>query len=1012
MKNFSLRKATLLLLSLHAAGHVSATATELRIPYTPNSPQQPAQQTLTGTVHDTRGPLPGVTVAVKSRNTATVTDASGRFSIDATTGYTLVFSFVGYKTQEITLAAHTQLTVTLEEDATALQNVVVNAGYYTVKEKERTGSIVRVTASDIGKQPIANPLAALQGRMAGVNVTQTTGVPGGGFDIKIRGTNSLRNDGNAPLYIVDGMPYLASNQGNPTLYAGILTTGGSSALNGINPSDIESIEILKDADATAIYGSRGANGVVLITTKKGKAGKTKFSLNSWTGAGVVNNRLDLLNTEQYIAMRLEGYANDGITEIPEYDYDVNGTWSLTRYTDWQKKLIGGTAMRRNIDAAFSGGNAQTQFVLRGTTYNEGTVFPGDWSYRKSAVHAAIGHRSLDERFTLSFASNYVADKNDLLATDLSAQALQLAPNAPELYNPDGTLNWENSTWENPLRLLEQTYANKTRTLTANTVLGYKLLPLLEARVSTGYATTQGEETRLTPHTIYDPAFGLTSAASTSLRSDSRQYSFNIEPQLEWKKEGGFGKVSVLAGATFQENTASQLGVYGRGFANNALMSNLAAATRVTVLYDTDSEYRYNAVFGRVNYALQDRYFLNLTGRRDGSSRFGPGRQYANFGAVGAAWLWGKEAAVGTLIPALSFGKLRASYGSTGSDQIGDYQFLDTYGTSPFSYNNTVGLAPVRLYNPNFSWETNKKLEVAADIGFLDDRIFASAAWYKNRSSSQLVGLPLPGTTGFTSVQANLGATVENRGWEFELRTVNLKGKDFAWETSWNLSLPKNELVRFPELESSTYANRYVVGQPVNIVKVYDYVGLDPETGLYTFRDYNGDGATSSAGDRKKIVQTGAKYFGGVQNSLSYKKLRLDFLFQFVKQIGQNYLVGAYQPGNYGNQPTDVLHHWQQPGDTSGVQAYSAGYDDVSALAYARYGVSDAAYTDASYIRLKNLSLSYTLPELLTKSVGCRIYAQGQNLLTITQYKGRDPENQSIYALPPLRVITFGIDLSL
>ncbi|RZJ33586.1 MAG: SusC/RagA family TonB-linked outer membrane protein [Flavobacterium sp.] len=975
------------------------------------SVQTTQQQTISGIVRDANGPLPGVTVTIKGSPLVSMTDNEGRFSVAANTGDVLLFSFIGFKNSTLTVGNYASVNVMMIEDATALQEVTVNAGYYSVKESERTGSIARVTAKDIEKQPVANPLAALQGRMAGVNITQATGVAGGGFDIKIRGTNSLRTDGNAPLYIVDGMPYLSNGQGNPNLFTGILTTGGASALNGISPSDIESIEILKDADATAIYGSRGANGVVLITTKKGKAGKTKFMLNAYTGTGKVTRTLDLLNTEQYLAMRLEGFANDGITQIPAVNYDANGTWSQTRTTDWQKKLIGGTSLTKNIEAGVSGGNAQTQFLVRGSTYSETTVFPGDFEYRKSAAHAAITHNSLDNRFTLSFAANYVADKNNLPGTDLSRLSLQLAPNAPELYTPDGELNWENSTWSNPLSFMLETYSYKTNTLTANTVLGYKLLPSLEFRTSMGFADMRGDETRLAPHTVFDPAYGLTSASSSSVLSVSKQQSWNIEPQLEWKKDIWKGKLSVLAGTTFQETIAAQFGLVGSGFANNSLMDNLAAASNVGILYDTDSEYRYSAVFGRINYGISEKYFLNLTGRRDGSSRFGPGKRFANFGAIGAAWLWGKEKAVTQHLPFVSFGKLRASYGSTGSDQIGNYQFLDTYTTSEYGYNGTIPLTPVRLFNPNFSWETNKKFEVAADLGLFKDRIFMSGAFYKNRSSSQLVGIPLPGTTGFTSIQANLAATVENRGWEFELRTVNVQTAQLKWTTSFNLTLPKNELIDFPNLETSTYANRYVIGQPTNIVKVYEYAGLDSETGLYTFTDYNGDGVTSSAGDRKKVVATGAKYFGGFQNNITFKGWALDFLFQFVKQTGINYNATGFMPGAYGNQPVDVLQHWQQAGDT-GFQAYSAGFNDDASLSFARYGVSDAAYTDASYIRLKNLSLSYTLPASWLRDVNCRLYVQGQNLLTITNYKGRDPENQSLSSLPPLRVLTFGVSLNL
>lgn len=968
-----------------------------------------AQQQVTGIVSDSHGALSGVVIVVKGTTITAISDTAGHYTINAPNDATLTFSFIGYSTIEIAVDGRNDVSVIMKDDPTFLEEVTVNAGYYSVKESERTGSIVKVGAKDIEKQPVSNPLAALQGRMAGVNITQGSGVSGGGFTIEIRGTNSLRSDGNSPLYIVDGMPYLSSPQANPSLFNGILTAGGPSVLNGVNPSDIESIEILKDADATAIYGSRGANGVVLITTKKGKAGKTEFSVNAYTGASHITRTLDLMNTRQYLAMRNEAFANDGFTELPEWAYDVNGTWG-NRYTDWQKELIGGTAMTRNLDVGVSGGNSNTQFTLHGTTYTESTVFPGDFSYRKSSFHAGINHASDDGKFTAAFTANYTVDKNNQPGNDLSRQAVNLPPNAPELYDENGELNWANSTWVNPLSLLEEKYFVKTNTLTANGVFGYELLPGLQFRTSLGFADTRLEESRLSPNTVYDPAYGLDSSVSSSLLNNSKQQSWNIEPQLEYKREIAKGKLSVLAGATFQENLGQQLGIFGYGFSSNSLLGNLAAASTKNILYDTNNEYRYNAGFARINYGFRDRYFLNLTGRRDGSSRFGPGNRFANFGAIGAAWLWSKENFM-KAVPVISFGKLRASYGSTGSDQIGDYQFLDTYGTTGSSYQGIVALEPIRLFNPNFSWETNKKLEVALDLGLFEDRIFITAAQYSNRSSSQLVGIPLPGTTGFSSIQANLGATVENKGWEFELRTVNIKSKDLHWTMSANLTIPRNKLVAFPGLEGSTYANQYVVGESINIVKVFESTGVDPQTGLYQFKDYNGDGEIHGADDRQKIIDTSPRYFGGLQNSLSYKNWQLDFLFQFVKQLGTNYTYASGVPGNFGNQPTAVISHWEQPGDHSAVQQYSAGFNDDATLAFERLAASDAAYSDASYVRLKNLSLSYTLPSSWIKMATCRLYAQGQNLLTFTHYKGLDPENQSLGALPPLRTITVGVAVS-
>lgn len=970
-----------------------------------------AQNTIIkGTVSDNLGALSGVTVIIKGTTTGTLTDGEGNFQISAKPNDILLFSYLGYQTQEVPINNSTILKINLQEDTTTLKEVIVNAGYYTVKDKERTGSIATVKEEAIEKQPVTNVLATMQGRMSGVNITQATGVPGGGFSIQIRGVNSIRTEGNQPLYLVDGMPFSTESLGNISL-SGPIMGATINPLNGINPSDIESIEVLKDADATAIYGSRGANGVVLITTKKGKKGKTQFTIDSYTGAGVISRKLKLLNTEQYLAMREEAFANDGITTYPASAYDVNGTWDRNRYTDWQKELIGGTAITRNISVGVSGGAGNTQFMVRGTHFNETTVFPGDFSYGKNAFHFNIGHQSDNQKFKLNLSGNYVTDKNNLLSTDLTRLSTSLAPNAPALYEADGNLNWANSTWENPLRLLNGKYLNATKGLTIGGTLSYLLFPDLELKSTFGYSDTQLTESNKRPSTIYNPAFGLTSAVSSVTLNQSSQSSWSVEPQINWKKSIGKGKLNLLLGTTFQERTADQLTVYATGFSSNALLDNLSAAATTQVTGDSEFMYRYMALFGRANYSLLDKYFFNLTGRKDGSSRFGPNNRFATFGAFGAAWVFSKESFVNEALPFLSFGKLRSSYGTTGSDQIGDYQFLNTYSPTGIGYNGIIGLTPNRLFNPDFSWEVNKKFEVALETGYFEDRIFLTAAYFKNRSSNQLVGVPLPGTTGFNSVQANLDATVENRGFEFELRTVNFSKNDFNWTTSLNLTLPKNELIAFPDLEGSVYANQYVIGQPLGILKVYEFQGVNPTTGIYEFTDYNGDGLLTDIEDRKKIIDTTPEYFGGLHNSLSYKNWQLDFLFQFVKQLGINSNILTALPGTASNVPTSVLHHWQQAGDITPTQVFTAGYNSAAINAYYNQFVrSDAAYSDASYVRLKNLSLSYTLPTTLTKDLTCKLYFQGQNLLTFTKFNGADPENQSRGQLPTLRVMSVGMQL--
>ncbi|MBJ2126355.1 SusC/RagA family TonB-linked outer membrane protein [Flavobacterium sp. IB48] len=963
------------------------------------------QYKIQGTITDGINPLPGVTIAIKNKlNTSIVSDYSGQYALLASPYDTLVVSFIGFKTVLVPINNRKTVDIQLQFDTTTLQEVKVNAGYYSVKESERTGSIAKITSKDIEKQPVSNVLATMQGRMAGVNIVQTTGVPGGGFDIQIRGQNSLRLSGNNPLYIIDGVPYSSDPIGTG-INSAVLPTQPN-PLNSINPDQIESIEVLKDADATAIYGSRGANGVVLVTTKKGKSGKTKFSAKLSTGTGTVTRFMDLMNTQQYLEMRREAFANDGISP-PDYAYDVNGTWDQSRYTDWQKELLGGTALITDIQTSLSGGSEQTQFLLSGNFNKQTTVFPGDFHYKKANLHLNVNHESENKKFRTSISVGYTMQNNNQPRMDLMREAVNMSPNAPALYNPDGTLNWENNTFNNPLRNLEGKYKADTNDLIANAMLSYKLTDKLELKSSFGYTALGNSETTANPSTRYNPAFGLGPEFSTLIVSGADRSSWIIEPQLNWYKTIGQGKIDILVGGTFQSQQSNQLVQYASGFPSNSLIYNLASASNIFTMVSDETQYKYQAFFGRVNYNWQEKYIINLTGRRDGSSRFGPADQFATFGAVGAAWLFSKEN-IFKNSTVLSFGKLRTSYGLTGNDQIGDYQYMDTYASTGINYGGTIGLQPTRLFNPNFGWETNRKFEVALETGFFNDRIFITAAWYSNKSSNQLTGIPLPGITGFPTLQANLDATVQNRGTELTLRTVNIQRKDFNWSTNFNLTIAKNKLLEFPNLESSTYANQYVIGESLNIQKVYHFTDVDKQTGFYTFEDDNGDGQLTATEDKKTIKDFSPEYYGGLQNTLKYKRWQLDFLFQFVKQINYNQSIYFGVPGSGSNQPVAALERWQKAGDSKPYPIYTDGTNSAAVDAYYKYFESDGAISDASYIRLKNISISYELP---LKDLQCRVFFEGQNVLTFTKYKGADPEFKSSGYLPPLRVLSAGIQFS-
>jgi TonB-linked SusC/RagA family outer membrane protein len=972
-----------------------------------------AQQQIrvTGIVKDSDAPLPGVTVWEKDTNNGTLTDENGKYSLQITPGSIVIFSFIGYKTQTH-IVSGTTLNITLQPDEAVLDEVVINAGYYSVKDRERTGSIARVTAKDIEFQPVINPLQAIQGRMAGVSITQNTGVSGGGFDIKIRGNNSLSGDytgSNTPLYIVDGIPLYETPIYENSGFSASLFNSSISILNAINPNDIESIEILKDADATAIYGSRGANGVVLITTKKGKAGKTYFTVSSSTAFSKVGSKMKLMNTEQFNQMRDEAFANDGVTEYPANAYDMNGSWDRNRYTDWQKELIGGTAMDKTISLGVSGGNEFTRFNVNVAHNESTTVFPTDKGYKRNSALISFTHRSKDNRFQLGASTTYSDQNNTLPAADLTRKALELPPNAPALYNEDGTLNWQDGTWNNPLAQLNKTYENNTRNLILNTNLSYLIFPSVSFKLNMGITTNYFDERVLTPHTIYNPSLGRTSEHSTAQKASNNSDSYIIEPQIHWAKKWNKHSVQAFIGSSFQSRENNSFQITGRGFNTDAHLTNIGIAKTKTINQIGNSQYKYSALFARLNYIYDNKYIVNLTGRRDGSSRFGPANRFSNFGAVGAAWLFTEESFLKNY-SWLSFGKLRASYGTTGSDNIGDYAYLDTYTVNTQTYDGTTGLYPSRLYNPNYSWEKTTKLETALELGLFNNRINTNIAWYKNRSSNQLIGLTLSAVTGFNSVTDNFPATVENSGWEFTLHTTNIRNNNWQWNSNFNISFPKNKLTAFPDLENSTYRNTYIIGKSINLVKLYHYEGIDPDTGLYVFTDYNKDGKLDNE-DKQIDKNIGIEYHGGLQNTISYKNVSLDFLFQFVKQTNYTFESMTITPGTLSsNYPVEMTDRWSAE-NPDAQYTWATNSNNTSFQQITTMQESDRSVGDASYIRLKNVALSYKLKIPKAKLDSLLLYIQGQNLFTITNYFGMDPEFVFAGNLPPLRTYAFGVQLT-
>jgi len=999
--------------------------------------------TISGKVVDELGkPMVGVDITQKGTSNVVRTDDKGKFSITVPDEKAvLVFSYVGFQPQEIQAKDFSPNgVITMKAAENNLREVVISKGYYDEKAALTTGDVSVVSSKTIEQQPVSNPLAALEGRVPGLLITQQNGQPGGAFNVQIQGQNFINNNNvyipnfnsstnpNLPFIVIDGVPY--SNQfdlstGNSPILNSSLQ--GGNPLNFIDPYDIENIEVLKDADATAIYGSRAANGAILITTKKGKAGTMRVDLNLLSGFQAPGRTLQVLNTQQYLEMRHEAFANDGVTPTTGNAPDLT-FWDTTRNTNWSKVLTQNKAPYTNSELSISGGTVNTQYLI-GAGFNDQhstfpTQIPGDGADKKGSLHFSINTRSNDQKFKISLTGSYVSDKNTVQSVDLSPDYLNLPPDAPALFNPNGSLNWmplnpgQAGTWNNPYSHLYDKYQQNTANLVGNANLSYAILPNWEISANFGYTNMHSYGLQAFPTTSFDPGDNVTSGNSNFSTINSS--SWIIEPQTDYHIKIAGGTLSALLGLTAQESNSNTQIQNAYNFISDALLEDPQAAGPGQLYNSTSiTEDKQEGLYARLNYDWEDKYIVNVTARRDGSSKFGPGKQFGDFGAAGAAWIFSKEKWVSDNLPWLSFGKLRASYGITGSDGISDYQFISTYAPGLFPYGGTAVLNPTGLSNPNLQWEVTKKLEGGIDLGFFKDRIDVQLTWFRNRSDNQLVSTPLSLVTGFPSVVANLPALVQNTGEELEIHTVNIKSSKFTWSSSFNLTAAANKLLAFPGLASSPYADYLEIGQPLNIVKVFNMIGVNPQTGVYEFEGSNGQATynPNSQTDMTRIVNLNPKFYGGFDNTFSYQGFSVDFLFQFVRQTGKS-LIGSYDPlpgTKNNNVPVSYfLNAWQQPGDHAEYEKFTENYGSPAAQANRYVQNSDFAYGDASFIRLKNLAISWALPKTWLKPVklqNCSVFVQVQNLLTFTGYNGIDPESQGEYT-GPYKVFTFGIKASL
>jgi TonB-dependent starch-binding outer membrane protein SusC len=955
-------------------------------------------------------PIPRATINIKALNKVILADDQGRFTINnLPDGAVIDISAVGYVTTSVKISGNSvtfmgkaqasmvnadgSFVFQLQKSVSPLDEVQVIA-YGQSTRRTGLGDVTTIKSEEIAKNPVNNILLALQGRVPGMQINTSQGnLPGQAPNVTIRGINSIAAH-TTPLYILNGIPIAPEDSPINGSF------GNTSSLMGINPADVESIDVLKDAEATAIYGSRGANGVVLITTKKGKAGRTTFNVNAYTGYGNVSKHIPYMNVHQYNEMRREAMTNDGkainATSAPDLF-----TWDTVHVHDWQKELIGHTAVTHDVNVGASGGNENTTFTATGNYHSDGTVFPGNTGAVRKSLRFGFDHHPQYGKIAVSGSAAYSNVNISESAGNMMGN-LSLAPSYPE-YNADGTPNY-NAPNGYPLSYLKQPFSDNTDNFNGNVSFQYTPIKHLHLKL------TAGENYSILDQLLEVPASAQSNnqQAYMAIRN-GKNNTWIAEPQADYSIYSGRHSLTILVGGTWQQTDAKSLSAQGYGFSNDALLGNLSSAQTIYPS-NTATVYSYNSVFSRLSYNWDQQYLANLSFRRDGSSRFGPGKRFGNFGAASVGWVFTKNKAIADVMPFLSFGKLRASYGINGNDQINDYGYISLYGAG-LQYQGTT-LTPQNLSNPDYRWEENRKLEGALDAGLLNDKVVLTAAWFRNRTDNQLINYQISTQSGFGGYPANFPALLQNTGWEFQVNSRNIEQGHFTWTTNFNFSISRNKLLKFPNITQTSYSQQYFVGYPLTVMQAYHFQGLS-NTGVPILEDKTKNGSIGS--DDRHIVGSNNPMFGGITNSFGWKGIMLSFLLEYTHMSGFDNTISAARAGGLaGNVLTYELARWQKPGDelTTNIPKFTTSSATYNARFFSQ---SDIFWRNYNIFRLRNLSLSYDIPRQLLRRARIQqfqVYMHAQNLWVGDTNKYRlDPESGNTN-MPPLRTFTFGINCSL
>ncbi|MGZ5254796.1 MAG: SusC/RagA family TonB-linked outer membrane protein [Flavitalea sp.] len=1015
-----------------------------------NAISQSTGSTVSGIVSTSTGaPLEGATIGIKGSNNSVVTNVDGAFTITVpSSNSVLLVSYVGYISREIPVDNKKEFSIRMNEDPGELSNVVV-IGYGTRKKSDLTGSVVSIKSEELNAVPATSLDQAMQGRAAGVQVTQISGKPGAETSIRIRGTSSI-NAGNEPLYVIDGL--LINSDG------GDVSVGGTrgpriSPLSSISPSDIESIEILKDASATAIYGSRGANGVVLITTKRGKIGRGVLSFETYYGSQQVAGKLNLLNAAQFANLVNEAKIN--ANQTPVYVNPPN----LGKGTDWQDEIYR-TAPMANYQLSFSGGDEKTKYSISGSYFDQqGIIHNSD--FKRYSFRTNL-ERKVTERLTVGNTLSYSRIKSTGVLTNAGTIVPGVVSSAI-LFNPvlsvydstrTGGYTFENDRGKilgNPFaEANEFTSLTTLSRILGNVYLNYQLHKNLEFRTNFGIDGFSNEEGSFGPNFLKrtEASNGEATLGTTNGMTWLNENTLNYNNTF-----GDKHAVNALAGFTMQRFNNSKLFVYAFDFPDNRTgYHNIATGLKPQKPFNSESSWSMISYLGRINYTFDNKYLFTFTGRVDGSSKFAEGKKYGFFPSAAFAWRVSRENFMEN-VESINDLKFRVSYGILGNQAIPPYQSLalvGPYGEGSFNTGSGTevytGQEPLSYVNTALRWETTRQFDIGFDLSMYNSRVSLTADYYKKKTNDLLLSSPIPLTTGFSSTLLNIG-NIENHGIDLELRTVNLKG-ELEWTSGFNYSMNRNSITNLNS-ETDIILNGAVLlreGESIGTFYGYEFdgifqtdqeaasspvlIGQEPgssnpasraKAGDRKYRDQNKDGKID-ANDRTILGTANPKFTWGFNNAFSYKNIELSVFFQ-GSQGNKMANLNNFDLLNFNGQNNVLadaaLNRWTPDNPSNKYpRALAAGSLDQGIF-------SSAIVEDASYIRLKNVTLSYNLPSKFISRIkmsNLRLYVSGTNLWTLTDYSGYDPEANTfgqsttlvgldIGGYPQAKVLTFGLSAS-